>query len=96
MCAVPGFLRSWIAVSQPSSRGIMMSSVMTSGAIAVTLSRQSWPSIAVATSNPRGSDSRRKLPDHLVVVDYEHPPQTLRHLREGTRSGGILPKCTCP
>src|SRR5215469_5680750 len=52
MCAVCASLRSWSAVSQPSSLGIITSSVITSGPIASTLSRQSWPSIAVATSNP--------------------------------------------
>jgi len=49
---VCGLRRSRLAVIQPSSLGIMMSSVITSGSIAVTLSRQSWPSTAVATSNP--------------------------------------------
>src|SRR6516225_7007575 len=52
MWAVPGDLRSWTAVSQPSSRGIITSSVMTAGSTSVTLSRQSCPSTAVDTSNP--------------------------------------------
>ena len=52
MCEVSGFFRSSTAVTQPSSLGIITSSVMTFGAIVPTLSRQSCPSTAVDTSNP--------------------------------------------
>ncbi len=52
MCEVAGHVRNRRAVSHPSRRGIIASSVMTSGAMADTFSRQSCPSTAVATSNP--------------------------------------------
>src|SRR5262245_33385202 len=49
---VAEFLRSCVAVTQPSSRGIITSRVITSGLTSPTQSRQSCPSTAVKTSNP--------------------------------------------
>src|SRR5690606_28514792 len=52
MCRVRSSSRSRVAVTHPSSRGIITSRVITSGRTSSTRSRQSCPSQAVSTSNP--------------------------------------------
>ena len=85
--AVSGFLRSWVAVTQPSRRGIITSRVITSGldlghlvqAVAAVDGREHLEAL-------QGQVDRDELPDDLVIVDNQHAAESLCHAREATRS----------
>ena len=86
MPAVSGSARSRLAASQPSSLGIMMSSVMTSGRDVLDLVQAVLP-----------VDGRRhlealelevdgdELTDHVVVVHDEDATQAARHGADATQ-----------